>query len=77
MKKNSCDTKMAFHFPHVSILGTHNCGKERHYLFKLRGNLHDFLCRRDYSERVVSILLIKPNHNIMVTICLYILKALN
>ena len=26
--------KLAFHFPHVSIIGTHCCGKEHHEAFK-------------------------------------------
>ena len=45
--------KLAFHLPHVRILVTHHCGKERHEAFKLRGGLHAFLCRSDYAERVV------------------------
>ena len=33
---------LAFHFTRVRILGTHHCGKERHELFKIWGNLHYF-----------------------------------
>ena len=39
----------------MHILGTHHCGKEKREEFKLRGNVHDVLCRCDYVERVVSI----------------------
>ena len=45
--------KLAFHLPHVRILGTHHCGKERRYEFKLWENVQDVSCRRDYSEQLV------------------------
>ena len=45
---------LEFNFPHVRILGTHQCGKERLAYFKLRGYLHENLCQCDYSEQVVS-----------------------
>ena len=45
--------KLAFHIPHVQILGTNNCGEMRHTAFKQRELFQDVLCRRDYSERVV------------------------
>ena len=48
------DKKLAFHFPHAIILGTHHCGKEPRKEFKIRVELHNVLCRSDYSERVVS-----------------------
>ena len=46
--------KLAFHLPHVRILGTHQRGKKGRKAFKHRGNLHYDLCKRDYAERVVS-----------------------
>ena len=47
--------KLGFHLPHVRILGTRHCGKERCGTFKHWGNFHDTLCYRDYEERAVSI----------------------
>ena len=46
--------KLAFHLPHVCIIGTHHCGKGRCEVFKRRGNLYDVLYCLDYAERVVS-----------------------
>ena len=46
--------KLAFHLPHVRILGTSHCGKMRHTAFKRRELFQYVLCRRDYSERVVA-----------------------
>ena len=46
--------KLAFHLPHVRILITHHCGKERREELKLRVNLHYSLIRRDYTKQVVS-----------------------
>ena len=43
--------KLAFNFPHVRILCTHNCVRERCEEFKRRGELQDVLCFRDYSDR--------------------------
>ena len=45
---------MAFNLPHVRIIGTHHCSKSRRELFKLRRDLRDVLCLRNYAERVVS-----------------------
>ena len=45
---------MAFHLPHVRILGTNHCGAMQHTSFKRRELFQDFLCRRDYSERLVA-----------------------
>ena len=45
---------LAFHLPHVRILGTNHCGAMQHTSFKRRELFQDFLCRRDYSERVVA-----------------------
>ena len=47
--------KLAFHLPHVRILGTNHCGEIRRIAFKQRELFQDVLCRRDYAERVVSI----------------------
>ena len=44
----------AFHLPHVRILGTNHCGAMQRTSFKRRELFQDFLCRRDYSERVVA-----------------------
>ena len=46
--------KLAFHLPHVRILGTNHCGEMRHTDFKRRELFQDILCRRDYAERVVA-----------------------
>ena len=46
--------KLAFHLPHVRILGTNQCGELRWTSFKRRESFQDVLCRRDYAERVVS-----------------------
>ena len=45
--------KLAFHLPHVRILGTDHCGELRRTAFKRRELFQDVLCRRDYAERVV------------------------
>ena len=45
---------MAFHLPHVRILGTNHCGELRRTAFKRRELFQDVLCRRDYAERVVA-----------------------
>ena len=46
--------KLAFHLPHVRILGKNHCGELRQTAFKRRELFQDVLCRRDYSERVVA-----------------------
>ena len=46
--------KLAFRLPHVRILGTNHCGEMRRTAFKQCELSQYFLCRRDYSERVVS-----------------------
>ena len=66
--------KLEFHLPHLSILETHHCGKDRNEAFKRLGNLYYDLCRRDYADRVVSSFLIKSNQNIMAAIGLYLLN---
>ena len=46
--------ELAFHLPHVRILGTNHCGEMLRTAFKRRELFQEFLCLRDYSERVVS-----------------------
>ena len=43
--------KLAFHLPHVRILGTNHCGEMRRTAFKRRELFQDVLFRRDYSDR--------------------------
>ena len=44
--------KLAFHLPHVCILGTNNCGEMRRTAFKRRESFQDVIFCRDYAERV-------------------------
>ena len=46
--------KLAFHLPHVRIVGTNNCGEMLRTAFKRRELFQDVLCRRDYAERLVA-----------------------
>ena len=46
--------KLAFHLPHVRILGTNHCGDLLRTAFKRRELFQDVLCRRDYADRVVE-----------------------
>ena len=46
--------KLAFHLPHVRILGTNHCGEMRGISFKGRGLFQDVMCRRKYADRVVA-----------------------
>ena len=46
--------KLAFHLPHVRILGTNHCGEMRCTAFKQRELLQDVLCSCDYDGRVVA-----------------------
>ena len=46
--------KLAFHLPHVRILGTNHCGELRRTAFKRRELFQDVLCCRDYAEKVVA-----------------------
>ena len=41
---------LAFHLPHVLILGTNHCGEMRRIAFKRRELFQNVLCRRDYAE---------------------------
>ena len=45
---------MAFHLPHVGILGTNHCGKMRRKAFKRRELSQDILWHCDYAERIVA-----------------------
>ena len=47
--------KLAFHMPHVQILGINHCGESHQNAFKRRKPFQDVLYRRDYSEKVVAI----------------------
>ena len=46
--------KLAFHIPHVQILGTNHCGDSRRTASKIRESFQDVLCRRDCAEIVVA-----------------------
>ena len=46
--------KLAFHLPHVRILGTNHCGEMRRTAFKRHELFQDVLCSRDYSEVLVA-----------------------
>ena len=46
--------KLAFHLPHVRILGTNHCGERRRKAFKRRELFQDVLCCCDCAERVVA-----------------------
>ena len=41
--------KLAFHLPHVRILGTNHCGEMQHTAFKRRELFQDVLYHRDYA----------------------------
>ena len=45
---------LAFHLPHVRIVGTNHCGEMRRTAFKPHELFQYVLCRRDYSEREVA-----------------------
>ena len=45
---------LAFHLPHVRILGTNHCSELRRTAFKRRELFQDVLCHHDYAERVVA-----------------------
>ena len=46
--------KLAFHLPHVCILGTNHCGAMQLTAFKRHELFQDVLCRCDYADRVVA-----------------------
>ena len=45
---------MDFHLPHGRILGTNHCGAMQRTAFKQRELFQDVLCRRDYSDGLIS-----------------------
>ena len=47
--------KLAFHLPHVRILGTHHCGNTIREVFKNCLSFQYVLCYFNYVERVVAI----------------------
>ena len=46
--------KLAFHLPHVRILGKNHCGEFLRKAFKRRELFYDVLCLRDYVERLAA-----------------------
>ena len=46
--------KLAFHIPHVQILGTNHCGDSRRTAFKRRESFQYVLCSRDYGDSLVA-----------------------
>ena len=46
--------KLAFHLPHMRIVGEYHCGEMRRTAFKRRELFQNFPCHRDYAERVVA-----------------------
>ena len=46
--------KLAFHIPHVHILGTNHCGEMQCTAFKQHELFQYVLCCRDYAERLVA-----------------------
>ena len=44
---------MAFHIPHIQILGTNHCGDSRRTAFKCRKSFQDMLFLLDYADRLV------------------------
>ena len=45
---------LAFHRPHVRILGTNHCGKLQRTAFIFRELFQDVLCSCYYAERLVA-----------------------
>ena len=46
--------KLAFHLPHVRILGKNHCGELQRTAFKRCELFQDVICCRDYTERGVE-----------------------
>ena len=46
--------KLAFHLPHVHIMGSNHCSVSCRTEFKRRKSFQTVLCRRDYSEMAVA-----------------------
>ena len=49
--------KLAFHLPHVRLIGMHQCIKTYQEALKSCSYFQNVLCCHDYSERVVAIFL--------------------
>ena len=47
--------KLAFHIPHIQIIGTDHCGDYLQTAFKRHKSFQDVLCYCDYAERVFAI----------------------
>ena len=48
--------KLAFHIPHVRILGKNHYCEMRRTAFKRRELFQDVLCRRDYADGAVELI---------------------
>ena len=48
------EKKLAFHLPHLCILGTHYCGNKCHETFRHCGSFQNVLCNCDYIEQMVA-----------------------
>ena len=46
--------KLAFHIPHVQILGMNHFGDSCQTTIKCRKSFQDVLCRRDYDDRLLA-----------------------
>ena len=46
--------KLAFHIPHVQILGKNQCGEYHRTAFKRRWSFQYVVCCHDYAERLVA-----------------------
>ena len=66
--------KLAFHVPHVQMLGTSHFGDSHQTAFKPCKYFQDVLCHCDYAKRVVAIFPIKYNQNNTVGIYLCLLR---
>ena len=68
---------IAFHLPHIRIIGTNHCGNTHHEALKYHITKQDVLCCCDYTERVVAIFHTKYSLNTMEEIYLSLLKDFN
>ena len=46
--------KLAFHIPHVQIMGTNHCGDSCQTVFKRHKSFQYVLCRLDYANMLVA-----------------------
>ena len=69
--------KLAFHLPHVHVLGNNHCGNTHREAFNCQSSKQDVFCCCDYSERVVTSLHTKYSINTIAEIYLCLLKALH